>query len=1382
MGFPKATDKSFEEKLKASLGKLPIFLKPQSKTDKNAHFAISHYAGIVSYNVTNWLEKNKDPVNDTVVEIFKSTSKCPLPVHLWRDHPGQPTTAPKEEGKKKKKGGGGKTVSSVYLVSLGELMNTLHSCEPHFVRCLVPNTHKKPGEVEPPLIMHQLTCNGVLEGIRICMRGFPNRMLYPDYKMRYACLGQAEIASSSDNKTATYALMDKIQFDRERYRLGHTLVFFRAGALAKLEEARDDLVIKWVRMIQGEVLKRIRGKVYAAKRDQRELIKVAQRNFRKYLQMRDWGWFVIIQKTRALIGKPNPEEELRQLEEKANATYGEYQAAPDKTAELVGSMDDLKAEIAAMTKQLAEEQGSISVYTDRQAKANQLKAEADVELAAQTNVLKAEEASRIELAQEVKAHSGSIGAVKKDIEDVELMITKVETEKGNRDHTIRTLQDEIAEQDEVINKLNKEKKHLSATQAKSNEDLMGAEEKVKHLSQVKSQLEPTLDQLEGGFDKEKKARANIEKQKRKIEGDLKMAQDSVNDLEREKRDIENTIGNKEKNVLMLSAKLDDEQSLVAKAQKNIKELQAERQARSKAERQRSDLAREIEQLGDRYDQASGATVAQVELNKKRECEIVKLRKDVEEANIASESVLSNLKRKQGDSVLEMQEQIDALAKMKAKIDKDKQTIMAEIADARAATEEVVRSQASADKSNKALVETLNAINKKLDAANLTIGDFAMMKNKIANENGELLRIVGDLENSLNMLAKAKSALGAQLNDVKALCDNEARDRQLLLGKYRNLEHEVDVAKEALDEEAAGRDNVLRLNAKAEGDAAAMRQKYEMEAVAKAEELEMTKMKLAARNTEAEAAIDNLNAKLAQVEKAKSKIQQEINEMTTNLDQAQVVNAAMERKAKQFDKTISEYKGKVDRLSFDLDVSQKETRNASSELFKVKSAYEETVLQLEEVRRENMALSNEIKDIMDQITEGGRSIHEIDKIRKRLEAEKMELEAALSEAEGALEQEENKVLRCQLELNAVRQEIERRMAEKEEEFASTKKNMTKAIENMQAAVESESKAKAEALRMKKKLETDVLDLESNLERANASNADTQRTIKSYQLNLREAQAKLEDQQRSKEAAHDELINAERKANSNQNALEEARTLLEQADRARRMVEQELADTNESLSDQTCTNQAIQGAKTKLESEIQTLQADCDEMAGEASLSEEKAQRAMIDAARLADELRSEQELAQALERERRLLEAQVKDMQARVDEAQTNALKGGKKAMTRMDTRIRELESELDAENRRNADSLKNLRKSERKIKELSYSQDEDRKNHERMQGLIDQLQGKIKSYKKQIEEAEEIAALNLAKYRQVQGNLAGAQERADLNEQALAKAKARSRASSLAPM
>merc|ERR1739847_54279 len=177
----------------------------------------------------------------------------------------------------------------------------------------------------------------------------------------------------------------------------------------------------------------------------------------------------------------------------------------------------------------------------------------------------------------------------------------------------------------------------------------------------------------------------------------------------------------------------------------------------------------------------------------------------------------------------------------------------------------------------------------------------------------------------------------------------------------------------------------------------------------------------------------------------------------------------------------------------------------------------------------------------------------------------------------------------------------------------------------------------------------------------------------------------------------------------------------------------------------------------------------------------AKKAMVDAARLADELRNEQEIAQSFEKDRKLLECQLKDMHSRLDEAETNALKGGKKAMNKMETRIRELESEVDAENRRFADSTKNLRKSERRIKELSYAADEDRKNHERMQGLVDQLQGKIKSYKKQIEEAE-IAALNLAKFRQAQGQLGEAEERADLNEQALAKAKAKGRGGSALPM
>ena len=197
---------------------------------------------------------------------------------------------------------------------------------------------------------------------------------------------------------------------------------------------------------------------------------------------------------------------------------------------------------------------------------------------------------------------------------------------------------------------------------------------------------------------------------------------------------------------------------------------------------------------------------------------------------------------------------------------------------------------------------------------------------------------------------------------------------------------------------------------------------------------------------------------------------------------------------------------------------------------------------------------------------------------------------------------------------------------------------------------------------------------------------------------------------------------------------------------------------------------------------SMKGEMDEMATESSLAEEKAKKSMVDAARLADELRQEQEFAIACERDKKLIEVQCKDTQAKLDESEINALKGGKKAVNKMETRIRELQSELEAEHRRFGDAQKNLRKSERRIKEIAYSSDEDRKNQERMQTLIDQLQCKIKTYKKQIEEAEEIAALNLAKFRQSQASLQVSEGRADLNEHAVAKLKSKGRGSSMGPL
>merc|ERR1719431_2507474 len=234
-----------------------------------------------------------------------------------------------------------------------------------------------------------------------------------------------------------------------------------------------------------------------------------------------------------------------------------------------------------------------------------------------------------------------------------------------------------------------------------------------------------------------------------------------------------------------------------------------------------------------------------------------------------------------------------------------------------------------------------------------------------------------------------------------------------------------------------------------------------------------------------------------------------------------------------------------------------------------------------------------------------------------------------------EQTENKVLRAAYELEQVKKEIAHRIEEKEVEFASTRKNFAKALDGMQTALESETKAKVELQRQKRKLEADVVELSTNLEHANAANNESQKGIKKIANHIRETQAMFEEENHNKTAEQDRLLTGERKCNSTSNALE-------QADRNRRLVDNELADTNETLSELTCTNQAVSATKHKCEGEMKNIGADLDEMSAEAAMSEEKAKRAMVDAARLANELRSEQDAAMLLERDNKLLEAQIKD--------------------------------------------------------------------------------------------------------------------------------------------
>merc|ERR1712177_151630 len=367
---------------------------------------------------------------------------------------------------------------------------------------------------------------------------------------------------------------------------------------------------------------------------------------------------------------------------------------------------------------------------------------------------------------------------------------------------------------------------------------------------------------------------------------------------------------------------------------------------------------------------------------------------------------------------------------------------------------------------------------------------------------------------------------------------------------------------------------------------------------------------------------------------------------------------------------------------------------------------------------------------------------------------------------------NKVLRASLELGQVRQEIDRRIAEKEEEFENSRKNHARAMDSMQASLEAESRAKAEALRIKKKLEGDINELEIALDHSNKANSEAHKSIKRYQTQLRDTEGLLEEELRQKMEISEKAGLAERKANALQGELEESRALLDSADRSKKQCDMELAEARAAVNDMTTINSKAASEKRHLESAVHTVHAEIDDMLHQAKGSEEKAKKAMVDAARLADELRAEQDHAAAMEKGKRTLESQINELENRLAEANEAAAKGGRNAMAKLESRIREMEIELGGVQSKTSESFKAYQKAERKIKELCFQQDEDHKNQDQMSELANKLQAKIKTYKKQIEEAEEIAALNLAKFRKAQQELEETEDRTKMAEAQLSVARA----------
>merc|ERR1719393_9632 len=1197
--FPKATDETFKNKLMTNmLGKWSQFAKPNPRPDPDAHFAVIHYAATVSYNLTGWLEKNKDPLNDTIVEMIKNGSNA-LMVQCFADHPGQPLEAPKDQDRKKK--GGGKTVSSYFKGQLDDLMTTLYKTEPHFIRCVVPNTHKIPGGVEPDLVMHQYQCNGVLAGIAICRAGFPNKMVYAEFKSRYNILAAQLVAKAKNDKAAAAAVLNVVGLEAEKFRLGHTKVFFRAGILGKMEETREDRIGSVLAWLQSGARGKASRMQFKKLQDQKLALYACQRAIRNYMTAKTWYWMQIWLAIKPHLKCTQFGKFKKEYEDKIALAEANIDGALEERAKVQAVYDGLAGQKNELSLALKSGGSAVQEIIDKTTRIEGQAAEVQTELTGVQNRIKGEKQQKLALEGQIAKINSTVAQMEGEVKTQEGVLAGAEQDRADKDDQIRTLKDEISHQSDMISKLGKEKRAVGDGRQKTEEDIQAAEDKCNHLSRVKGKLEQALDEAEDALEREKKVKGDVEKAKRKVEGDLKLTQEAVADLERVKGELQGAAARKDKEGSALAAKIDDEATLGTKYAKQAKELQArleeldeelavERGNRSKAEKSRTMLKKDIEDIASRLEEAGSNTATQVELNKKREGELARLKAELEELNIAHEGTLAALRMKHNNTMADLGEQIDSLNANKVKSEKDKANMELDLRDARCDLEDAVKGKADLDKSGKLLQGNIVDANTRLDEMARALNEAESSKKRLQVENQDLSRQIDELEAAIANMNKGKISVTTQLEDTKALADAESKDRSSLLTKYKMMATDLENLREKMENEAMRKSDALKALSKAQSEIQLWKSRFETEGMGRVEELEAARNKLQSKIVENEELVDALTTKVANAEKSKTRMNNELDDLAMEYERVHAAALITEKRGKNFDKVLGEWQSKAADVSAEVAASQDEGRNYTSELFRLKAAQDEGLEQLDIVKRENKNLADEIKDLLDQLGEGGRSIHDLDKQRRNLEQEKEELQTALEEAEGALEQEENKVLRAQLELAQVRQEIDRKIAEKEEEFDNTRKNHARAIDSVQASLEAEQRAKADALRIKKKLEGEINELEIGLDHANKANMEAQKSIKRYQGQLREAECGYEEEQRARQNMMEKVSLSERRANALQGEMEEARALLDSAERGKRQTEAELTEARGAVNEMSAINSKASTEKRSVEGAVHTMHAE------------------------------------------------------------------------------------------------------------------------------------------------------------------------------------------------
>ncbi|XP_037128709.1 myosin-10 isoform X6 [Syngnathus acus] len=1372
--FPRATDQSFVEKVTSQQGTHPKFFKAKQPRGE-ADFSIIHYAGKVDYKANDWLVKNMDPLNDNVASLLHQSSDH-FVSELWKEVDriiglDQVSSSNESSGQVafgaaglKTKKGMFRTVGQLYKESLSKLMTTLKNTNPNFLRCIIPNHEKRAGKLAPHLVLDQLRCNGVLEGIRICRQGFPNRIPFQEFRQRYEILTPNAIPRTfMDGKQASELMIKALELDPNLFRVGQSKVFFRAGVLAHLEEERDLKITDTIIRFQSAARGFLARKAFTKKQQQLSALRVMQRNCHAYLILKNWQWWRLFTKVKPLLQVTRQDEEIQIRESELLKAKERLVRVEQDFTDLDKKHSVLLEEKAVLADQLQAEAELFAEAEEMRSRLASRKQELEDVLTELESRLEEEEERGVQMLNEKKKMQQNIQDLDDQLEEEEAARQRLLLEKVSLETKVKSMENDLLSAVEQRDRLIKEKKQLEERLSEVTDHLTEEEEKSKSLNKLKNKQEAVIADLEDRLKREEQARLEQEKWKRRMETEAIEAQEQLSDLGLISGELKGSLTQKDKEITSLQSRLEEEGARRSEAQRSLREamsqvselkeeVENERGMRERAEKQRRDLSEELEALRTELEDTLDTTAAQQELRSRREVELNDLQRCVEDETRRHEVQLSELRVKHSGAIDNLQEQLDnskrarqSLEKAKLVLEEEKQSLSAELKTLQA-------NRTESDRGRKRAESQLQELTMRLTQAEQEKEEKEERIHKFQNEIENLSSNLSSFDSKSLRLSKEVASLESQLHDAQEILQEETRQKLALATRVRALEDERQGLMERVEEEEEKSRELTRQFQTQTQQLSEVRKQSE-EVNTAVESGEETRRKL---QRELDAAIQREKQREEErdrVERQRERLREEIEDMTVALQRERQNCTALEKRQKKFDQCLAEEKAVGTRLAEEKDRAEADSRDKETRYLALSRALQEAQDQRDELERSNKQLRLEMEQLVNQQDDVGKNVHELERTRRALETEAESLRTQTQDLEEELTEAENSRLRLEVTLQALKAQFEREISSSEEKGEEKRRALSKQVRELELQLEEERSQRSQAVLTKKQLEAELQDSEAQVETSSRSKEEAVKHLRKLQSQLKEALRELDEAK----ITRDEVI-AQSKDNDKKIQTLEAEVLqlteeLAVSDRQRRQAQQERDEMADDMVNNSSGKTALLEEKRRLEMRVSQLEEELEEEQTNAELLSERQRKMQLQVETLTVQLQGERTLAQKAEAAREQLERHNKDMKTRLEELEGTVRGKHRLSVAALEAKIESMEEQLEQERQERAIANKLVRKTEKKLKEVMMQAEDERRHADQYREQLDKSMVRLRQLKRQLEEVEEENSRSNAQKRKLQREL-----------------------------